>query len=307
MWDGVPIYPDVEKFGDVVDSHFQIKDFSCDAILKHIGMTSVNILHTKQQWQSVGGYDESIEFYEDGEYNARLMTRYCGKRCPEPLIRYRFHAKQRTKVYIHEEQVHARRILDKIWRLDDMACCGGRRKAKKSPYSGSGSEAMMTLTKPTSNRVTTKVQFGQGELDMPVQMGELILARYVGGQGKGKHVHRGQVSRRAYSRIKFGSLVYADPRDARDAHAQGNSPLIRVTVDSPPKQPKPVKKEVKRKPTKFDGNREPGEVVDIQTMPIHEIKNLDITEEQAIKLLAQEKAGRNRIGAIRYLESVIGE
>ena len=67
-WDGkTPVYPDVRKFGLENVDHYKLPEFTCEHIYDHVGFTSVNVLHLRDQWKSLGGWDPTIEFYEDGD------------------------------------------------------------------------------------------------------------------------------------------------------------------------------------------------------------------------------------------------
>jgi len=171
----------------------------------------VNVLHSKRQWEQVGGYDQSIEFYEDGEYNARLLSTYCGIRCPFPLVEYRMHPQQRTRQYDKESSIYAKKILSKIRRtIMPCASCGGKRKTTSS-YTGSGAFPQNMIQDPTH---------------MPLTKDGLVLVQYVGGQGRGKHYYEGLVSKVAY-RVSWGVYLYADPRDTRASTENTPSMLVR--------------------------------------------------------------------------------
>ena len=115
IYDGTPLYPDVRKFGDEDIPHYNLLEFDCRHVYEKVGLASVGVLHSKEHWKSVGGWNEHIDFYEDGEYNARLMLSYCGKRYPQPLINYRIHAGQRTRINKGRSAQQARYI----WRQQD--------------------------------------------------------------------------------------------------------------------------------------------------------------------------------------------
>ena len=91
-----PIYSDIEKFGDKVIPHYHVPKFETQLLDAYIGFCSVNVLHTKGMWRDVGKYNEKVVFYEDGDYNRRLMGKYGGYKVGEPLVQYRIHAAQRT-------------------------------------------------------------------------------------------------------------------------------------------------------------------------------------------------------------------
>lgn len=182
-----------------------------------------------------------------------------------------------------------------------------------------------------------KVEYNDKELELPLSFEGKILAKYVGGQGKGKHTYRGPVSGAVHKRILFGNLVYVDPRDIRDP-VNNTGPLkslfIKVRKISSPDAPEssPTAKE-SEVPTDADEERtarvaperepvvddvdEPEEeddyedeeyeyepLPDIQNMSVNDIKQLDILPEEAEDLLEVEKQGKNRKSALRHLRKV---
>ena len=201
LWNGsTPVYSDVAKFGLVNVPHYNLLEFDCNHIRTHVGFSSVNVLHLKAQWEALGGWDPTIDFYEDGEYNARLYARWCGVRCPHPLVNYRIHDNQRTKTYAAKASEYAKRILDRIRRLD-MPCstCGGKRRAT-------------VVTAQPVQQAAAKID----PKTLPGEMNGRVLAQYVGGKGKGKHYYQGPTTRYMY-KVTYGDYVYADPTDTRTA------------------------------------------------------------------------------------------
>lgn len=196
-WDGnTPVYPDISKFGIENDSHYELLDFHCDHILNHVGFASVNVLHRKANWIELGGWDEGLEFYEDGWYNAQLFSRHCGRRCPKPLVGYRMHPKQRTKLYASRAAEFSKLIMDRIRRLD-MACssCSKSRSARQA------GNPVAVVPSPTVDPSSLP-----GELD------GRVLVQYIGGQGKAKHYYQGPVTKFMY-KVTYGDWVYADLSD----------------------------------------------------------------------------------------------
>lgn len=249
VYDGViPVYPDIYKFGLETVAHYPLLEFDCSLLTKYIGFTSVNILHRKAQWEAIGGYDETIDFYEDGEYNARLMGTFCGKRLPFPVIGYRMHESQRTKSYNAVSKQYAVKLLDQVRRYK-MACssCGNKRKTANlgSVQTFSGAQGGVSIT------------IGAVPVNMPTMMNGMQLAQYVGGEGKARHYYNGYVSKKPY-KVLFGDYLYADPRDLRDLSNTSNpSLLIKIepkveTVVAPVQQvvTEPVVQKITRTPVK---------------------------------------------------------
>lgn len=209
-WDGeTPVYPDIRKFGTEEVPHYALLDFDCDHIFNYVGFTSVNVLHRRDQWQDVGGYNKDIDFYEDGEYNAKLLCKYGGIRCPYPLVEYRMHPNQRTKRYAKEASIYAKRILNQI-RRNLMPCAGCGKRKTKSNFEGGGIVQGTFIQDPTN---------------MPLEQGGMVLAQYVGGQGRGKHYYQGLSSKILY-RVTYGVYVYVKSQDTRAANDAANPSML---------------------------------------------------------------------------------
>lgn len=239
-WDGIPVYPDVAKFGSEVEEHYVLLDFSCEHIINYIGFTSVNVLHSLQQHNWIGGWDETLDFYEDGEYNARLLGTYCGIHLREPLVNYRIHANQRTKTYAAKAHDYGVKILKEV-RKRDMACkgCGGRRSPSLNLPGVKGALKAVGNNAPVNLKVAGVVD----AVNLPLEMNGMFLAQYVGGKGRGSHYYNGLATRHPY-RVKFEAYVYAYPADITPA-----SFFVRIAAPAAPEAPEAKPTEV-RKPVK---------------------------------------------------------
>lgn len=222
-WDNsTPVYPDVRKFGEINEPHYVLLDFTCEHIYTHVGFTSVNVLHRRDQWKAIGGWNSSLEFYEDGEYNARLFSIWCAVHFPEPLVEYRIHSTQRTKTYKAQSAAYAKIVLSMIRRLD-MPCtsCSKRR----------GNVTDLSNMDTSGN--TLRVAGANTPVDVNSLPGEIdgrILSEYTGGQGRGKHYYRGVNTNFAY-KVQYKDLVYADPADVKDpANTSYNDRSLLVKV-----------------------------------------------------------------------------
>jgi len=310
VWDGTPLYSDLSKFGDVTIPHYQLLDFTCGTVRKYAGFTSVNVLHTKEQWRSIGGYNENLELYEDGEYNARLYLTFCGVRYPEPLVEYRMHPSQRTQLYRAKASKFAKIVRNMIGGYD-MGCpsCGGKRRTGN----------LMKV-----NSVSTSVD--PNSMDLLDAAGN-VLAQYVGGQGRGKHYYEGIATRYMY-RVQYGAYIYAMLADTRTAkETTHRSFLVRVeravpvvqqaVVHSEPTpeivaQPEP-EPEIVAQPEpepESDEANVPDAVVDdyinLSEMTIVQIRSDErITSENAAMLLEQENNGMHRAKVIAFLEGLL--
>lgn len=306
---GVPVYPDLAKFGLETVPWFRVLDFSCENVTKYVGFTSVNVLHAREQWKSVGGWDESIDFYEDGEYNARLFGLYCGERYPEPLVNYRQHDDQRTKKFDSQAKVYGKLLLNQI-RSYNMACtsCGGKRRT------ASNLSPKNRGVVGNAGAVISKVAVGANTLNLPLEFEGKILALYIGGKGAGKHYYKGPKSKFPY-RVQYGDYIYANPVDVVDRSDSANK-LVRVKPIADKSSKPIVQKVATPEPKVLQSVSEPLEDVrevaekvvelpDINTMSVSKILELvdfqDFDCNMAEKLLVAEQRGLNRSKVIAFL------
>ena len=215
MWDGRPIYTDIFKFGDVDVPHYELLDW-CDHIVEKVGIATVSVLHSRDQWESIGGWNTGINVYEDGEYNARLFLTHCATHVKRPLVGYRIHENQRSRKIATPKQIGTdilTSIRQYVRRIGDMACCGKRRTPS------SVAPETVAAAKPSSTQANQKAQLPGAADDGSVH------AKYIGGMGKGKHYYRGVVTKFAY-RVRCGDILNADPRDCDENEVVGRSKLI---------------------------------------------------------------------------------
>jgi len=310
-WDGTPLYPDVRKFGLENIDHYRLLDFDCEHIYTHVGFSSVNVLHSKDQWRIIGGWDENIDFFEDGEYNARLFGNFCGVRYPEPLVEYRIHDNQRTKKYKPKSAYYAKTIMSRIRRMNMPCSSCGKKKSR------------MTV-KSTSPIVVAEQK---SSIALPGEVDGRILAQYVGGKGQGKHYYRGIRTNFAY-KVMHDDFVYVDPSDLRTdpndkslfvrvaKTEQATQEVITVTVSVPVlKEPSAVVAAIEepihlRTSVKSVDKRvaQVEDTPDISTMSFREIQGLDyLDSDLASKLLKLEQNGKNRSKVTNFLKGYIHE
>lgn len=315
VYDGItPVYPDIRKFGLEDVAHYQLLDFACDHIYTHVGFSSVNVLHRKDQWKTLGGWNEHIDFYEDGEYNARLFANWCGKRFPEPLVEYRIHEHQRTKVYNTRARSYAKKILSTIRSLD-MPCssCGKGRKAFSAQKTSARSGAP---AQPVASPKAVDVNVLPGEIE------GRILAQYVGGTGRGKHYYRGPRTNFPY-KVTYGDYLYVDATDTKEAGSSSDKSLfirmVKVQAQAPvamaAPEHRPVEEAVRQARKNIEARVAPATkseipvaLPDIINMSVKEITNMDaMPPEVAKRLLRSERNGKNRSKVITFLQGVIGK
>lgn len=303
VWTGIPVYPDLSKFGMTEVSHYRLLDFSCDLLKEKLGISSVNVLHSVDQWRSIGGWNEKLDLYEDAEYNARLMLTYCGVNYHEPLVRYRQHPSQKTrKVKDSVSSVEVSRdILNSLRRIT-MTCpsCGGKRRS--------------VVEATAINRTVVAVN----PANLPGEKDGRILALYTGGKGQGTHYYKGVATHFAY-KVLYGEYYYVDPMDATSSATPGRRSLF-VKVEKPEVQTKVAEQKlqevenISRTPVAAVTKSPIEEVVvesetlpDIANMTVSAINDLDLASEQVQILLDREKSGRNRSGVKTILSKKLKE
>jgi hypothetical protein len=284
-------------------------EFDCEHVRSIVGFTSVNVLYSIEQWKSIGGYDTNIDFYEDGEYNARLFAKYCGKRFPKPLVNYRQHDLQRVVKYNDKSHEYAEKILSRIRRLD-MACpgCGKRRIAGAQTQNVGANRMMASTPAPTAN-----VAVGSGQIDLPLELDGKILVRYFGGKGMAKHTKRGPFTNKPYS-VRYGDFLYVLPADAVDVLSPGH-PFQKVVrpssapVELPktaepilPPDPEPIESRVPKTNVIRTPVAQAEDLPDLMNTPLKQLKNMDLTPEQVVRLLAMEKTGKGRVPVVNWLK-----
>ena len=326
-WRGVPLYSWVFKwYNEARITEHRCQDFSCDH-LAHECISSVNVLHSKEQWAAVGGWDERINLFEDWLYNAKLMWLFGGQLIPRALFYYRQHAGQSTNYYRTIEGKTREFVRAEIASFgkenQDMACCGKRRKnetptlaARSAPGVRAApparSSPRVTLSAASSGQALVSPERYGSRSELPAEnSGRIVSARYIGNPGAGPHYYRDPDTRHAY-KVRHGVSVQADITDtcSQEDHDQGRSRklLIRIVTPPPPPPPPVVVAPVApaRKLTLADLV-----VQDLIPMPesLRELRDLvsaGQTEEQ-LRVWFDEESEREkpRIGAIKLLEKAL--
>ena len=320
-FDGMPLYPDLIKlYPDGTEKRHIMMDFDCGAIEKYV-IASVNVLHLKQHWKHLKGWDEEVEYIEDGEYNARLLYIYCGKRFPEPVVKYRQHQFQRTKLYANEHEKRLRDVVIKVRSYNMPGCCGGKKVNK-------------TVNVPkTKVNTTPKTAFAsqQGFVQprIPGEVEGLVLVKYVGGKGKGKHYYRGPSTGFNY-KVQFGQFINVDPADANSGtlfeivrkvqpkpvkvaakpvaprkvapkKVEKKEPVVEETVERVPVVEEDVEVEIVEDEDEFIDMTEL--LDDNYRVVIANLEEFKPTQEEAMEILEAEKQGKNRKKVVGWLEN----
>lgn len=238
VWDGTPVFPDLWKFGDVNDKHFRLLDWSCKLQKQKLGIAPVNVLHSKEQWKSLGGWDETYNrhnIYEDSEYNVRLFYTYCAKNLHLPLVGYRQHAGSRIKQHAADSALLARQMLQKIGGYSDMACCG---KGRRTPSNAPASQPQSVMVANQQLEIAALPGAAEG----------MVWVQYTGGKGKMKHYYRGPKTKYPY-KVTYMQLLQVDRNDARlKDEPAANSQF--VILDDKENDKLKIERTPHRKPTK---------------------------------------------------------
>lgn len=322
-WDGTPLYSDIIKVhAGGIEKVFPLLPFDCE-VMQVKCISSINVLHSKEQWERVGGWDEYYNLFEDWLYNSKLFWLYCANKVRVPLVYYRQHAEQSTFVAPTLKKGRIRlEVLSLIEEFvekgnESMApCCGKRRLNSKR----SGSMATRTVTNMTVAPTVTL------DLSMEVDLAPLgdpgpgnIWARYVDGRGMGPHDRRALKSRKKYKQVQYAGIYAIKAVDAvsREAFERGapSGGMVALKLRPEPAPP-PAPVVVKRMPIKAI-KREP--LIDksleeyrkqLESLSISEIRDvigtMNLTHDDIATFLAAEKSrSKPRVGAVKLLEKAM--
>lgn len=309
-WDGRPIYSDIYRVEGGARNPVNMLDFSCETICprdENINpkcISTVNVLHTADQWDFSGGWNEELNLYEDWEYNSRLFSIFGGKRVRAYLVNYRHHRWQSTSRVNSAVSWNAKiavfdSIRSQLERNDkSMACCGKKRRADSSTNT-------VSPTTPTTDPSPAIMKASQS-VDMSVTVPNLaslgdpgpgkVWALYVGGRGMGPHKKRGMSNRRKiYNRVQYGGryAVFAEDAVTKSQFEKGarNCGFVRIEEIKPatsaPPPPKPTPST-----SSSEGVRAPVRTVDRSPVSVGELK---------------ESKGRVETYSVRELNSIKGE
>jgi len=325
-WDGTPLYSDLIKVHDGgAEEVYPLLNFSCDEMQKKC-ISSVNVLHSKQQWDAIGGWSTSFNLLEDWEYNARLFWMFGGRRVAIPLVKYHLHSEQHTKrASVHEKQTAAYQvkmaIRSYVKEHQEMGCCGKKRTSTSRSSTVAAPPAPLTARAVVT---PAEMQVDLSQLGTP-NPGN-VWAKYVDGRGMGKHDKRGLRSRRKYQRVQYGGVYQVKSEDAvTPQQFQAGMPhggfvvLEQTSAPSAPPPPPPAptatsaQKEAVRRPVQVQRQpmeQEIGDYIDtMASMTVSELKALldkvEFGPDELTSMIAAEKANKDRIGAVKILEKYL--
>jgi len=324
-WNSVPLYSDLIKIIDGKDIAYPLTNFDCGEIQIKC-LSSVNVLHSKDQWESTGGWSEEINLLEDWEYNARLFWIYGALKVSLPLVKYRIHSDQSTSIPRPTKKLawqRAKEMIDDFVRRNDMAgCCGKRTKGSRRSTPTTRSIRPATVS---TAALDMSLEANMSDLG-PTDQGK-IWAKYVGGRGMGPHNKRGHSSRRkVYQRVKYGGTyqIWKEDTITEEQFRNGSANCGFIAI-APKATAAPAPAPVHAAPLKDDHTRRtpinvvrrtvgvgkalPEYASQMASMSISELKSMldkaDLNADDLLVLLEAEKHAKNRVGAIKLIEKQI--
>lgn len=273
------------------------------------------IMYPKKAWEDVGGYPANMgDGREDWAFNVALgIEGWCGIHVNNLGYLYRREGQNRTETNTSER--HRLYFLDKIMNLfpkiyggyRPVACCGKGRKSSPSMKSSSSQNGVQRMSSNMVGQVgMTKIEYIGNKMSSPWH-GSVSHRDYVFGEDR----PRGWVDNRDVE----GLLAKRD-KQGKNVFRLVNAPK---QVE---KQPEPVlveSNEVQKetvsvlKGESVGRSTDPVQVVedkkqdfpDPTDLTVEEIKELDLTLEQWKGLYSAEMSGRNRKGAVSFIEEKI--
>lgn len=200
-------------------------EYSIERVFHETTPHSVNILISREDFMSVGGFDESMKSWEDTDLILKLAAAgLCGQRVGEALTLYRYttgHARE-DGVERHAEikALLSDRYRDYISGGKTPVCCGD----KPSGTAGALPPLAMEGAVQPGAVQGVRIQFAG-----PMGMADVI----------------GPATRRNYGRRKNGDIFYVDVADQRSQPARfqivvDTTEIVQPTLPPPPPTPRPA-------------------------------------------------------------------
>lgn len=332
MWAGTPLYSDIYKLHGGTEEYYVLLPFDCDTA-RAKSISSVNVLHSKEQWMALGGWNTKLNMFEDWEYNSRLFWTYGGRKVDRALVRYRQHGEQSTKVAGNLQKGSAAQsvkvyVEEYIERLGDMGCCGKRRTGNATIHRGH--TEVKSMEQPSTRTLDLSIESDMNTLGDPGPGN--VWAKYFGGQGMGAHDKRGMTSRGKYMRVKYGDMRAVKAGDAvseeefkRGAPNCGFVAMKQMVFSKAPPTPIPTQAKVelavvsapvlRRMPVESVGKVSPeishdasAYVDSLASMSVREIRDAitGMSPSDIDTLLnAERTSGKPRVSVVKMLEKAI--
>lgn len=264
------IYPDMYTHranGSI--EYYACSDFTAQELWRR-GIAPVTCLYTKEMWKRVGGFDEKSH-REDWDFHLRLAKAgICGIRLPEALLTYRHKTGQRRiSGSIRKEALI---LHDKYSREELMTRCGSCGKRAKLKRTSSTPPPAPANWSAKADLDWPRLEFtgnNQNDLLFKGKAGRRYLA------GNNPHHKIIQVHPQDYQtmlRFRYFKPVQEEERV--------------LLAESEPKAPP---------------KSQWGPPIDLAEYSLKRIKELDLTNQNLVKLIELEEAGKNRSTVLRHL------
>lgn len=190
LWDarcktGV-IYGDVEYTGSEHGIHV-MPEWSLHDLLLLTSPLPITALHSKDAWQAVSGFDESLAGLEDVDYWIRLADRgFCGQRISATIFSYRRHVNSRQSK-LEENDKQGLRVVRELLKarhrraFSDMANIV--KQCSKCPGSGGSGTGVFPMAEGMSEDQSNVRYIGSMNGGFTAMGSNTRIAYYVDGKG----------------------------------------------------------------------------------------------------------------------------
>ena len=263
------VYPDmyVHRANGSIE-YYACSDFTAQELWRR-GIAPVTCLYTKEMWKRVGGFDENSH-REDWDFHLRLAKAgICGIRLPEALLTYRHKTGQRRISGSIRKEAHT--LHEKYSREELMTRCGSCGKRAK-------------LRRGTNPPPTPANWTAKADLDWP-------RLEFSGGN-QNDLVFKGKAGRRYLAGNNPHHKII-------QVHPQDYNTLLRMRYFRPVQEEERVLlAEPEPRATPKSQWAPP---VDLAEYSLKKIKELNLTNQNLVKLIELETAGKNRSTVLRHL------
>lgn len=269
------------------NSKGEIEPYHCGdwntRLLWRSGLAAVTCLHSKAQWEKVGGFDENLLGREDWDFHLRLAKAgFCGIKVSEPLFTYRHSTGQRRVVGLRHAEaktLRARYDLEELMR-SCADCSGG--------LSGSRPRRRKKVTEKPVNW-QSKADLGWPALE------------YVG-RNTSDLTFRGRATRRIYraGNNQFHKRIHVHPDDLGQLRALKCFRLVETTPErqltAPNPRPIPTVEPHHLAPTDEGNGR-----LDVGALSVRALRAADLVGQDLEALIQDEREGKGRRTVVAFL------
>lgn len=302
------VYSDVVMFGQDYSMVYLAPEYTFEKLL-HATLMTVGSLHTKADWQRVGGWRlDMTKGLEDWEYWIALgEIGVCGERLPEPLYYYRRHPRGRLQwLKANQEKWDAAYQAMRELHIDSyngrfpVGCCGGRApKGARRPLHGGVPRAQtVAAATPAAGDLVKMIYTGARQGDFRLTAQPTRQQYYVPGQGQFVEIDQTGVQGIQKPDIAWFRSV-SQGRDFKIVDVPVKPSVVPQVVSKPEPPAKPVPKDSKAWAPEVMEPRAPRpRLVTVSITP----KAQDLAEEHGIdwtKIIGTGKGGNVTIKDVR--------